>query len=162
MYVLSHSYKVFFHLHTWFYLSCVSTTTGYKFLFVVYAFFSWEASCYKCCLLSHDVSIYCMLDLAHPYGRYYRLPFRSWYRILDIILLELVLFDHSLLPCLLVYLFIAGRLYINDVAQQCHITRLSLRPLYFFESIVILFFILDSSLNYLHLFFGTSLILLFL
>ena len=68
MYVLSHgcllsSYKALFHFHTWFCLSCVSTPTGCKCLFVVYAFFSWEASCYESCLVSHDVSIYCMMEL---------------------------------------------------------------------------------------------------
>ena len=60
-------------------------------LFIVYALFLWEASCYESFLVSHDVSIYCMLDLVYPYGRHYGLPLRSWYRILDIILLELVL-----------------------------------------------------------------------
>ena len=84
-----------------------------------------------------------MLDLVDPYGRHYRIPFRSRYHILDIILLELVLFNHSLLPFLLSYFFIAERLCINDVAQQCHITRVCLRPLAFFGSLIILFFILD-------------------
>ena len=103
MYVLSHgcllsSYKAFFHLHTW--------------------FFSWEASCYESCLVSHDVSIYCMMELQtslhvsilHP--RHHS----SWIG----------------LPFLLGYFFITGRLCINDVAQQCHITGVSLRPLSFF------------------------------
>ena len=95
MYVLSHgcllsSYKVFFHLHTWFCLSCVWTPTSCKCLFIVYAFFSWESSCYESFLVSYYVVIYCMLDLVDPYGRHYRLPFRSRYCILDIILLELV------------------------------------------------------------------------
>ena len=99
MYVLSHgfllsSYKAFFHLHTWFCLSCVLTSGGYKFLFVVYAFFLWESSYYEYCHVSHDVGIYCMLDLVDPYGRYYELPFRSRCCILDIILLELVLSFH--------------------------------------------------------------------
>ena len=67
--------------------------------------------------MSHSVAIYCKLYLVDPYGRHYGLPFRSRHHILDIILLELVLFDHSLLRFLLVYLFIAGRLCINDVAQ---------------------------------------------
>ena len=58
-----------------------------------------------------------MLDLVDPYERNYRLPFKSRHHMLDIILLELVLFDHSLLPFLFVYLFIAIRLYINDVAH---------------------------------------------
>ena len=96
MYELSHgcllsSYKTFFNLYTWVCMSCVLTSSGCKFLFVVYAFFSWEASCYESCLVSHDVSIYCMLDLVDPYGRYYGLPFRSRCCILDIILIELVL-----------------------------------------------------------------------
>ena len=51
--------------------------------------------------------------------------------------------DHSLLPFLRVYFFIARRLSINNVAQQCHITRVCLRTLYLFGSIIILFFILD-------------------
>ena len=75
-------------------------------------------------LVSHDVAIYCMLYHVDPYGRHYVLPFRSPYRILDIILLELVLSFPFL-----GYFFIAGRFCINDVAQQCHITTLCLRPL---------------------------------
>ena len=35
----------------------------------------------------------------------------------------------TLLPFLLGYLFIAGRICINNVTQQCHITRVCLRPL---------------------------------
>ena len=71
MYVLSHgcllsSYKAFFNLHTWLFLSCASNPTGCKFLFIVYSFFLWEASCYESWLVSHDVSIYCILDLADP------------------------------------------------------------------------------------------------
>ena len=81
MYVSSYGcllslYKTF-HLNTLFFLSCVLTSNDYKCLFVVYAFFLWEASCYVSFLVSHDVAIYCMLDLADRYGRYYRLPFRS-------------------------------------------------------------------------------------
>ena len=191
MYVLSHgfllsSYKAFFNFHTWVFFSCVLTPTGCKCLFIVYDFFLWESSCYKYFLVFHDVTIYCMLDILYPYGRHYGIP-------LDIILLELVLIDHSLLPFLLVYFFIGGRLCINDVAQQCHITRVCLRPLALFRSLSILFFILDYSsfailliffwssffryesflvhihvcllewiLNDRHLFFGTSLILIFL
>ena len=68
----------------------------------------------------------------------------------------------ALLPFLLGYFFIAGRFCINDVTQQCHTTALCLRPLSFFESIVILFFIFDSFLNCHYLFFETTLILLFL
>ena len=67
----------------------------------------------------------------------------------------------TLLPFLLNYFFIAGRFCINDVAQQCHLTVLCLRPLSFIESIAILFFILYCFLNCHHLFYGTSLILLF-
>ena len=160
MYVLSHGcllspYKALFNFQTWVCLSCVSTSSVCKCLFVVYSFFLWEASCYKYCLVCHDVFIYYMLDLVDPYGRYYKIPFRSRYRILDIILLELV---HSF-PF---FLAIAGRFCINDVAQQCHIIALCLRPISFFESIIILFFILYYFSNYRHLFFGTSLILLFL
>ena len=74
MYVLSHgcllsSYKVFFHLHTWFCLSCVSTPTGCKCLF-------------ESCFVSHDVSIYGMMEIWTS--------LQYWYCSLDIILLELV------------------------------------------------------------------------
>ena len=68
----------------------------------------------------------------------------------------------TLLLFILGYFFIAGSFCNNDVAQQCHITALCLRPLSFFEGIVILFFILYYFLNCCHLFFGTSLILLLL
>ena len=74
-----------------------------------------ESSCYKYFLVSHDAAIYCMMDLVDPYGRYYRLPFKSRWYILDIILLG--------------FFFIAGRFFINDVAQQCYITTLCLRSL---------------------------------
>ena len=135
MYLLSHgcllsSYKAFFHLHTWLCMSCDFTSSGCNCLFVFYVFFVWEASCYEYFLLSHDVSVYYMLDHVDPYGRHYILPFKSQYRILDIILLEwLVLLDHTLLRFILVFFFRAGRICINDVAQQCHITALCLRPL---------------------------------
>ena len=67
-YVLSHgcllnSYKAFFHLHTWLCMSCDFTSSGYKCLFVVYAFFSWDASCYESCFVFHDDFIYCMMEL---------------------------------------------------------------------------------------------------
>ena len=133
MYVLSHGcllslYKVFFNLHTRVCLSCALTFGGCKCLFIVYAFFLWEASFHESCLVSHG------------------LLFRSRYHILDIVLHDrLVLLDHSFLPFLLVYFFIAGRLRINDVAQQCHITRVCLRPLSFFGILVVLLFILDYS-----------------
>ena len=59
-----------------------------------------------------------MLDLVDPLGRHYRLPFRSRKRILDILFHDqLVLFDHSLLPFLVGYFFITGRICINDVTQ---------------------------------------------
>ena len=106
-------------LHTWFCLSWVLTSSGCTCLFIVYAFFPWESSCYGSCLVSHDVAIYCMLDLVDPYGRYYELPFRSRCRILYIILF--------LLPFLLGDFFIVGRFCSNDVAQQYHITALCLR-----------------------------------
>ena len=68
MYVLSHgcllnSYKAFFHLHTWLCMSCDFTSISYKCFFIDYAFSSWKASCYKSCFVSHDVSIYCMMEL---------------------------------------------------------------------------------------------------
>ena len=85
-----------FIFHTWLCLSCASTPIGCKCIFVFYAFFQWEALCYESFLVSHDVSIYCMLDRVDPYGRHYKIPFRSWYYILDIILLELVF---SFLSC---------------------------------------------------------------
>ena len=109
-----------FWAHTWPYiwvfLSCISTPTGCKCLFVVYAFFSWEASCYESCLVSHhNVSIYCMVELRTPLHVSILHPrhHSSW----------------TGLPFLLGYFFIAGRFCNNDVAQQCHITALCLRPL---------------------------------
>ena len=100
MYVLSHGcllnlYKAFFHLHTWVFLSCVLNSNGCKCIFVVYVLFLWEASCYESCLVSHNVSIYCMMELQtslhvlilHP--RHHS----SW----------------TYLP------FVLGRFYINDV-----------------------------------------------
>ena len=142
------SYKAFFNLHTWVCLSCVSTPSGCKCLFVVYAFFLWEASCYKSFPVSLDVSIYCMMYLRTSLQVSILIPrhHSSW--------------TSTLLPFLLGYFFIAGRFCINDVTQRCHITTLCLRPLSFFESIIILFFILCYFLN-CQLFFETSLILLF-
>ena len=101
MYVLSHgcllsSYKAFLHLHTWFTLSCASTPTGYKYLFIVYAFFLWEASCYESFLVSHNASIYCMLELRTS---------------LHVLILHPR--HHSSWPGLP---FLPGRFYINDVA----------------------------------------------
>ena len=92
------------------YMLSVLTSSGYKCLFVVYAFFSWEASCYESCLVSHDVAIYCMLELADPCGRHYELRL-SHPR------------HHS--SWLLLHSWKA----LHDVAQQCHITRVCLRPL---------------------------------
>ena len=130
MYVLSHgyllnSYKALFYFPTWFCLSCVSTPTGCKCLFVVYAFFSWETSCYETCLVSHDASIYCMMEL------------RTFLHVL--ILHPRHHSSWTGPPFLLGYFFMDVRFCINDVT-----------------AFVILFFIL----NYRHLFFGTSLILL--
>ena len=81
-------------------MSCVLTSSGCKCLFV-YAFFSWEASCYESCFVSHDVSIYCMMELRtslyvsilHPRNHSY------W----------------TSLPFLLGYFFMPGRFCINDV-----------------------------------------------
>ena len=98
MYVLSHgcllsSYKAFFHLYTCFYLSCVLTSGGCKCIFVVYA------SCYESFLVSHDLSIYCMMEL--------------WTSLQVSILHPR---HHSSWTGLLGYFFIAGRFCINDVA----------------------------------------------
>ena len=151
MYVLSHrcllnSYKAFFYLHTWFFLSCVSTPTGCKCLFVVYALFSWEASCYESFLVSHDVSIYYMMELRTSlqvsilYPRHHS----SW--------------TGTLLPFLIGYFFIAGRLYIIDVTQHCHITRVCLRPLeasWFYSSFwIISWTIVTCSLEQVSSFFS--------
>ena len=65
----------------------------YKCRLIVYSLFLLEASCYKYCLVFLDVSISYILDLVDPYGRHYGLPFKYLYCILDIILLELVLFS---------------------------------------------------------------------
>ena len=87
MYVLSHgcilnSYRAFFHLHTWFFLSRVSTPTGYKCLFVVYAFFSWESR-------ATNLALYPTIFPSTAWWNY-ELSFMYRYCILDIILLELV------------------------------------------------------------------------
>ena len=101
---------------------------------------------HKPCFVSLDVAICWMFDLVYPHGRQYKLPFKSRNCILDIVLCDqLVLFDHSLLPFLFGYFFIDGRIYINDVTQQCHISRVCLRPLSFFGSLIILFFNLEYS-----------------
>ena len=97
MYVLSHgcllnSYKAFFHLHTWFFPSCVLTSSGCKCIFVVYA------SCYEYFLVFHDVSIYFMMEL--------------WTSLHVSILHPR---HHSSWTGLLGYFFIAGRFCINDV-----------------------------------------------
>ena len=131
MYVLSHgcllsSYKAFFHLHTWFFPSCVLTSN---------AFFPWETSCYEYFLVSQDVSIYYMLDLADP--------LRTSLQVLILYPRHYSSWTGTLLPFLLGYFFIVGRICINDVTQQCHITRVCLRNLNFIRSLFILFFILD-------------------
>ena len=136
MYVLSHgchlsSYKFFFHLDTSFFLSCVSTPTGCKCLFVVYAFFfSWEASCYKSCLVSHDVSIYCMMEL---------------WTFLHVSILHSR--HHSSLNDLP---FVLGRFCINDVAAfvilffilNCHY-------LFFGTSLILLLLVRDFTRSFL-------------
>ena len=97
------------------------------------------------CFVSIDAAICYILDLVDPHGRHYGLPFRFWNHILEIIPSDqLALFDHSLLPFLLVYLCIPGRICINDVTQQCYITGVSLRNHTFFGSLIILFFVLDD------------------
>ena len=117
MYVLSHgcllsSYKVFFHLHTWFCLSCVSTPTAYKCLF-------------ESCLVSHNVSIYYMMELQtslhvsilHP--RHHS----SW----------------TDLPFLLGYFFISWSFSINDViAFIILFFILNCRHLFFGTSLILL------------------------
>ena len=135
--VFLHSYKAFFHLHTWFFLSCVSTPIGCKCLFVVYAFFLWEASWYESCLVSHDVSIYCMMELRNSlhvsilHSRYHSswtsLPFflHSWkvlhqwccwihHIILHLELSSLVIWNNSH-PSLLV-----GTFYVIFPTSQMH------------------------------------------
>ena len=95
------SFEAFFHLHTWLCMSCDFTSISCKCFFVFYAFFSWEASCYKSCFVSHGVSIYCLMELwtslhvsiLHPRHHYY------W----------------TSLPYILGYFFIARRFCINDV-----------------------------------------------
>ena len=115
------------------------------------------SSCYEYFLVSHDVAIYSMLDLADPYGRYYGLPFRARYRILDIILLELVL---SLPFFLATSSQLEGSvsMMLHTVSHNCTMFETS----FFFESVIVLFFILYYFSNCRHLFFETSLILLFL
>ena len=90
-------------LHTWFYLSCVSTPTGCKCLF-------------ESCLVSYDVSIYCMMELRTSFHVSILHPrhHSSW----------------TSLPFLLGYFFIAGRFFINYVtAFIIFILHLEMSPL---------------------------------
>ena len=117
MYVLFHgclwnSYKAFFHFHTWLCMSCDFTSSGFEMYFR------------SPCLVTHDVSIYYMMELQIS---------------LHISILHPR--HHSYWNGILSYFLMYGRFYINDVV-----------------AFVILFF----SLNCCHLFFGSSLILLFL
>ena len=103
MYVLSHgfllsSYKALSNLKTWVYLSCVLTSSGCKCLFIVYAFFVWEASCYEYFLVFLDLVIYNMLDLIDLLRSHNRLLFLSQNYLLDIILHDrMILLDHGIL-----------------------------------------------------------------
>ena len=131
MCVLSHgfllsSYKVFSHFHTWLFLSCVLSSSGY-----------WlQMSLHSLCLLSVRSLVLQILPCITWYFHLLHVgSCRSIWKILRTSLQVSILHPrhHSswagiLLPFLLGY-FIAGRLYINDVAQQCHITALCLRPL---------------------------------
>ena len=106
LYVLSsgcllNSYKAFFHLHTWLCMSCDFTSSGCKYLFLVYVFFLWEASCYESCFVSHDVSIYCMMELRTS---------------LHVLILHPGHSSWTGLPFLLGYFFMARRFCINNVA----------------------------------------------
>ena len=140
MYVLSHgyllsSYKVFL------------TSGGCKCLFEVYAFFPWEASCYE----------YCMLDLCRSISK------RLW-TSLQVSMLHPrhhSSWTSTLLPFLLGYFFIAGRLCINDVTQQCHITTLCLRPIlslkvlsYYSSSWILSWTVITFSLEQVSSFFS--------
>ena len=128
MYVLSHgfllsSYKSLFHLHTWVSLSCVLTSNGCKCLFVVYAFFSWESSCYESFVVSHDVSIYYMMELRTS---------------LQVLILHPR--HHSSWTGLFGYFFIVGRFCINDVAAFIILFFiLNCRHLFFGTSFILLF-----------------------
>ena len=83
---------------TWLCMSCDFTSSSCKCFFVVYAFFSWEALCYESCFVSHDVSIYCMMELRTS---------------LQVSILHPR--HHSSLAGLLGYFFIVGIFCINDV-----------------------------------------------
>ena len=157
MCVLSHgfllsSYKAFFNLHTWVFLSFVLTSSGCKCLFVVYSFFPWIfpfiPRCFHLLHVGSCRSIWKTLRSSLQVSIPHPIHYSSW--------------TGTLLPFLLRYFFIAGRFYINDVAQQCHMTTLCLRTLSLFESISILFFILYFFSNCHHLYSGTSLIIIFL
>ena len=66
---------------------CISS--GCKCLFVVYAFFSWEASCYESCLVSHDVSISCIIDFSSRIDTAsYTSFFLNWYSLYSWLLLH--------------------------------------------------------------------------
>ena len=76
-----------------------------------------------------DASICCMLDLVDPFGGHHKLPLRSRNNIPHIILHDgLILLHHGISPNLLVSgLLITGRLIINDVTHQGHVTQESMR-----------------------------------
>ena len=85
MYLLSYgslpsSHKALFNFPTWVCLSCVLTSSGYKCLFVVYAFFSWEASCYEYFLVSHDgtIDLPSSLDIVSFFLNWYSPSLSSW------------------------------------------------------------------------------------
>ena len=127
MHVLSHgcllsSYKTFSHLHTWFCLSCDFNSSGCKCLFIVYAFFSWEASCYESCLVSHNVSIY------------YKMELQTSLQVLMLHLGHHSSWIGTLLP------FLLGRFCINDVVAFIILFFiLNCRYLFFWTSLILLF-----------------------
>ena len=71
-----------------------------------------------------DASISCMLDLLDPFGGHHKLPLRSHNNIPHIILNDgLILLHHGISRNLLVSdILITGRLIINDVTHQGHVT----------------------------------------
>ena len=70
-----------------------------------------------------DVVVRYMLDLVGPFGSHQKLPLRSQNNIPHIILHDgLILLHHGISPNLLVSGLITGRLLINDMTHQGHVT----------------------------------------
>ena len=130
-------------------------------LFILYrGFYAWYILVNRVCHVivysfwGKSRFLLCTLVLAYPYGRYYVLPFMSRNHIVYIIPHDqLLFFDHSILLFILSYPWWSSSFEVD-------------LPLFEDLSFVMVSLTLGASdsclLNCHHLFFGTSLILLFL